>query len=124
MTPDMLHLLGIPFAEKKCLALVTAGLAAMGIPWQDPWSDFAQAWDRGERLLEAPSGWERLPVDAPLERGDVVLSRNAAGDPRHVSLALGSRDILHTSEASGSVITRARVLRGRIEAIYRRRPQA
>jgi len=127
----MLPLLGIPFrtggrtgAGMDCLGLVAAGLASLGIPWQDPWERVSVAWQRGERPIAdaEPPGWDRLPGDAPLQRGDIVLSRNAAGVPQHVSLALGPRDILHTTEGTGSIISRARTLRGKIEAVYRWRP--
>lgn len=123
MSDNLMPLLGIPFDQKKCLALVSDGLAALGIPWPDQWvSGIGDSWARGERPLDAPPGWDRLPADAVLQRGDVVLSRDGLGDPKHLALALGPRDLLHTTVGTGSIIARSRVLRGRIEAVYRRRP--
>lgn len=129
---QFLPLLGIPFltggrtrAGIDCLGLVLAGLQVMGIPWQDPWDRIAEAWKRGERSVQSalPEGWTELPAETPLERGDVVMSRNAAGVVQHVALVIDvARNLLHTSEGTGSVITPARAVRGRIVAVFRWRP--
>jgi len=127
---QFLPLLGIPFltggrtrAGMDCLGLVAAGLRLMGIPWQDPWERVAEAWQRGERSFHGaiPQGWAELPPETPLERGDVVLSRNGAGVVQHVCLVIDvARNLLQTSEGTGSVITPARMLRDRIVAVFRR----
>lgn len=126
------ELVGIPFATggrdyrptvgaADCLGIVTEALRRLGIPWQDPWERVAEQWERGERPIGAaiPDGWRELPAATPLQFGDVVLSMSK-GTASHVSLALGRGNLLHTTESTGSLIVRDRILRGKVVAVFRR----
>jgi cell wall-associated NlpC family hydrolase len=126
---DPLELLvGVPFkvggrdiSGMDCLGLVLAGCQLLGRPFPDPWKRYAEVWQRGERPIEelTPAGWSQLLPAVHLLRGDIILSRSD-GVPNHVSLAVGARDLLHTTkEGQRSEIIRARMLRPRMVYVYR-----
>jgi len=125
----MFHdLIGIPYRlggrdrfGMDCVAVVLAGLEAMGAPTACPWEGVRRLCVSQELPDPTmyPSGWRQ--TSELMQPGDVLVLRQP-GQMVHLALVVGSSLALTTTPASGSYIARVSRLPGQV-AMCLRPPQ-
>lgn len=94
-------LVGTPYREANCLAIVLRGLWANGIPALDPWAEIEPAWAAGWRPGDLPaSKWRIVHERGP---GTMLLLGSACA-ATGCALDLGEDLALTSRPETGAII--------------------
>ncbi len=118
-------LLGIPWVEggrdrsgADCLGAALMMHRELGIRAVDPWEAWRERWQGGARFGELEPtlvGWRRVEREAERIVGDTAVWN--AGS--HVAVFVGAGWWLHSTRAIGTYLAEDRIVRTRIESVWR-----